>query len=40
MVEAIRTKDLEIIRKAFTEHTMRSAEELIPLLDSKLSKKD
>jgi DNA-binding GntR family transcriptional regulator len=40
LVEAIRSKDLEVIRKAFTEHTMRSAVELIPLLDTKLSKKE
>ncbi len=40
LVEAIRTKDLDVIRKAFTEHTMRSAVELIPLLDTKLSKKE
>jgi DNA-binding GntR family transcriptional regulator len=40
LVEAIRTKDHDVIRKAFTEHTMRSAVELIPLLDAKLSKKE
>jgi DNA-binding GntR family transcriptional regulator len=40
LVEAIRTKDLDVIRKAFTEHTMRSAEELIPLLDTTLSEKE
>jgi DNA-binding GntR family transcriptional regulator len=40
LVEAIRSKDPEVIRKAFTEHTMRSAVELIPLLDTKLSKKE
>jgi DNA-binding GntR family transcriptional regulator len=40
LVEAIRTKDLDVIRAAFTEHTMRSAVELIPLLDTKLSKKE
>jgi DNA-binding GntR family transcriptional regulator len=40
LVEAIRSKDLDVIRKAFTEHTMRSAVELIPLLDTKLSKKE
>lgn len=34
LVDAIRTKDLKVIKKAFTEHTVRSAEELIPLLDS------
>ena len=40
LVEAIRTKDLDVIRTAFTEHTMRSAVELIPLLDTKLSTKE
>jgi DNA-binding GntR family transcriptional regulator len=40
LVEAIRTKDLDVIKAAFTEHTMRSAVELIPLLDTKLSKKE
>ncbi|WP_258804272.1 GntR family transcriptional regulator [Pseudarthrobacter sp. NS4] len=39
LVDAIRTKDLEVIKKAFTEHTVRSAEELIPLLDTAPSKK-
>ncbi|WP_427116751.1 GntR family transcriptional regulator [Pseudarthrobacter scleromae] len=40
LVEAIRTKDLEVIRTAFMEHTMRSAVELIPLLDTKHSTKE
>lgn len=39
-VEAIRTKDLDVVRTAFTEHRMRSAVELIPLLDTKLPKKE
>ena len=39
LVDAIRTKDLEVIKKAFTEHTVRSAEELIPLLDTAPLKK-
>lgn len=39
LVDAIRTKDLEVIKKAFTEHTVRSAEELIPLLEDGQSKK-
>ena len=39
LVDALRTKDLEVIQKAFTEHTVRSAEELIPLLDSAPLKK-
>lgn len=34
LVKAIRTKDLKVIKKAVSEHTMRSAEELIPLLDA------
>lgn len=34
LVDAIRTKDLEVIRKAFTEHTIDSAKELIALLDA------
>ncbi|VXC13536.1 GntR family transcriptional regulator [Arthrobacter sp. 9AX] len=38
LVDAIRTKDLEIIRKAFSEHTVRSAEELIPLLNTESPK--
>ncbi|VII98733.1 Transcriptional regulator, GntR family [Arthrobacter sp. DR-2P] len=38
LVDAIRTKDLEIIRKAFSEHTIRSAEELIPLLNTESPK--
>lgn len=39
LVDAIRTKDLKVIEKAFSEHTVRSAEELIPLLDDAPSKK-
>ncbi|MET3174641.1 UNVERIFIED_ORG: DNA-binding GntR family transcriptional regulator [Arthrobacter sp. UYCu721] len=38
LVEAIRTKDMEVIRKAFTEHTIDSAKELIALLDSMPAK--
>jgi DNA-binding GntR family transcriptional regulator len=34
LVDAIRTKNLEVIRKAFTEHTIDSAKELIALLDT------
>lgn len=40
LVDAIRTKDLKVIEKAFAEHTVRSAEELIPLLDAASSKKE
>jgi DNA-binding GntR family transcriptional regulator len=40
LVQAIRTKDLKVIRKAFMEHTMRSAKELIPLLDTTPSEKE
>ncbi|WP_331321729.1 GntR family transcriptional regulator [Pseudarthrobacter phenanthrenivorans] len=40
LVQAIRTKDLEVIRKAFSEHTMRSAVELIPLLGSAIPQKE
>ncbi|MDQ0680444.1 DNA-binding GntR family transcriptional regulator [Arthrobacter pascens] len=38
LVEAIRTKDMDVIKKAFTEHTIDSAEELIALLGPTLSK--
>lgn len=34
LVDAIRTKNLTVIRKAFTEHTINSAKELIALLDN------
>lgn len=40
LVDAIRTKDLEVIRKAFSEHTMRGAEELIPLLETSTPQKE
>jgi DNA-binding GntR family transcriptional regulator len=40
LVDAIRTRDLKVIEKAFAEHTIRSAEELIPLLDAASSKKE
>lgn len=34
LVNAIRTKDLAVIRDAFTEHTIDSAKEIIALLDN------
>ena len=40
LVKAIRTKDLEVIRKAFTEHTIDSAKELIALLDAQNKHKE
>jgi DNA-binding GntR family transcriptional regulator len=39
LVDAIRTKDLDVIKKAFAEHTVRSAEELIPLLGTASAQK-
>lgn len=40
LVEAIRTKDMKVIRKAFKEHTVDSAKELIALLDAPASKEN
>ncbi|MCP1411728.1 DNA-binding GntR family transcriptional regulator [Paenarthrobacter sp. A20] len=35
LVEALRTRDLEVIKAAFTDHTIKSAQDLITLLASR-----